>query len=48
MGSTIPVIEDFKKRMSERLEMSDLGRLSYYLGIEVEQGPGYVELKQTA
>lgn len=26
--------------------MSDLGRLSYYLGIEVEQGEGYIELKQ--
>lgn len=26
--------------------MTDLGRLSYYLGIEVEQGANYIELKQ--
>lgn len=33
--------------MNCEFEISDLGRLSYYLGIEVEQGQGYIELKQT-
>lgn len=32
--------------MSSQFEMNDLGRLSYYLGIEVEKGNGYIELKQ--
>lgn len=47
-GTSVSVIEDFKKKMGERFEMSDMGRLSYYLGIEVAQGSGFVELKQTA
>lgn len=34
--------------MEERFEMSDLGLLSYYLGIEVTQEEGYVELRQAA
>lgn len=28
--------------------MSDLGKLSYYLGIEVDQRKDYIELKQSA
>lgn len=34
--------------MNNEFEMSDLGKLSYYLGIEVDQREGYIELKQTA
>lgn len=30
------MIINFKERISEKFEMSDLGRLSYYLGIEVK------------
>lgn len=30
--------------MAAEFDMSDLGKLSYYLGIEVEQGKGYIEL----
>lgn len=45
-GTSVTMIEAFKKQMSQRFEMSDLGKLSYYLGIEVEQGDGYIELKQ--
>ncbi|MDV3180562.1 MAG: reverse transcriptase domain-containing protein, partial [Candidatus Phytoplasma australasiaticum] len=40
------VIEVFKSQMKARFEMSDLGKLSYYLGIEVVQGEGFIELKQ--
>lgn len=34
--------------MSDMFEMSNLGKLTYYLGIEVEQGYGFIELKQTS
>lgn len=40
-------LNHLKKQMSYEFEMNDLGRLSYYLGIEVHQGQGYVELKQS-
>ena len=45
-GTSVSVIEDFKRQMKLKFEMSDMGKLSYYLGIEVEQGEGYIELKQ--
>ncbi|KAL8117931.1 hypothetical protein AgCh_015718 [Apium graveolens] len=47
-GTSVSIIQDFKAKMSSRFEMSYLGRLSYYLGIEVEQGADYIELKQAA
>lgn len=34
--------------MNKHFEMSDLGKLSYYLGIEVDQQKCYVKLKQTS
>lgn len=34
-GSDVSIIEDFKKQMNGKFEMSNLGRLSYYLGIKV-------------
>lgn len=46
-GSDVCAIEDFKKQMNCKFEMSNLGRLSYYLGIEVAQGEGFIELKQS-
>lgn len=46
-GSSVSCIEAFKKQMNNFFEMSDLGKLAYYLGIEVEQGDGFIELKQT-
>lgn len=36
-GSSEKQIEVFKQQMSKAFEMSDLGKLSYYLGIEVSQ-----------
>lgn len=33
--------------MGCKFDMSELCKLSYYLGIEVEQGKGYIQLKQT-
>lgn len=46
-GSDVCAIEDFKKQMNCKSEMSNLGNLSYYLGIEVAQGEGFIELKQS-
>ena len=36
-GSDVEVLERFKKEMSKNFEMSNLGVLSYYLDIEVQQ-----------
>lgn len=48
IGTQKSIIEQFKKQMNEVFEMSDLGLLSHYLGIEVKQSPGCIELRQTA
>lgn len=47
-GTNITNINRFKKQMNSEFDMSDLRRLSYYLGIEVEQGVDCIELRQTA
>lgn len=46
-GSSSLVIKEFKEQMGCKFDISDLGKLSYYLGIEVEQGNRYIHLKQT-
>ena len=38
-------IDVFKKQMTSEFEMSDLGLLSFYLGIEVDQQKDFVTLK---
>lgn len=45
-GSSLSLIHEFKKEMSKKFEMSDLGLLTYYLGIEVEQGRDGIILRQ--
>ena len=45
-GSSLKLINDFKKGMASKFEMSDLGLLTYYLGIEVIQYNGGIMLKQ--
>ncbi|XP_018487833.1 uncharacterized mitochondrial protein AtMg00810-like [Raphanus sativus] len=40
------MIRGFKREMSTIFEMSDLGLLTYYLGIEVQQHKGGITLKQ--
>lgn len=44
--SLVDMINEFKKNMSSKFEMSDLGLLTYYLGIEVLQYEGGIALKQ--
>jgi hypothetical protein len=41
-------IDEFKRQMSSLFQMSDLGLLSYYLGIEVKQGEGEITLCQAS
>ena len=45
-GSEFEMIREFKKEMSENFEMSDLGLLTYYLGIEVYQHNEGITLSQ--
>ena len=39
-------VDNFKKQMKEVFEMSDLGSLSTYLGIETNQRSDYISLSQ--
>ena len=47
-GSNSSTIEAFKLEMMEQFKMSDLGLLTYYLGIEVHQSPAGIDIAQTA
>ncbi|XP_039144009.1 LOW QUALITY PROTEIN: alcohol dehydrogenase 1-like [Dioscorea cayenensis subsp. rotundata] len=47
-GSNTEEVKRFKEQMMMEFEMSDLGPLSYYLGIEVEQQKDRILLKQLA
>ncbi|GJW19045.1 zinc finger, CCHC-type containing protein [Tanacetum coccineum] len=47
MGTPRKEIDAFKSQMKDRFEMSDLGLLAYYLGIEVTQTGGEITIKQT-
>ena len=45
-GTSQQSIVEFKRRMSSKFVMSDLGKLTYYLGIEVHQYGECIVLKQ--
>lgn len=45
-GTCMEMITEFKGEMASKFEMSDLGRLTYYLGIEVTQGVDGITLNQ--
>ncbi|KAG7584577.1 Integrase catalytic core [Arabidopsis suecica] len=45
-GSDLEIILEFKKGMARNFEMSDLGKLTYYLGIEVTQSENGILLNQ--
>nr|GEW45238.1 retrovirus-related Pol polyprotein from transposon TNT 1-94 [Tanacetum cinerariifolium] len=47
-GTPKEEINKFKAQMKEKFEMSDLGLLAYYLGIEVTQTNGDISIKQSA
>ena len=45
-GSSVQLINEFKEAMMKMFEMSDLGKLSYFLGLEVQQGEDGIFLSQ--
>nr|GEU79446.1 ribonuclease H-like domain, reverse transcriptase, RNA-dependent DNA polymerase [Tanacetum cinerariifolium] len=47
-GTPKEEIDKFKTQMEEKFEMSDLGLLAYYLGIEVTQTNDDISIKQSA
>ena len=47
-GARAEDIDSFKREVAARFRMSDLGALSYYLGIEVRQGKEALTLGQSA
>ena len=44
--SSLRLIVEFKQEMARKFEMSDLGKLTYYLGIEVRQTDEGIVLSQ--
>jgi hypothetical protein len=44
IGARAEDIDGFKREMADRFCMSDLGQLSYYLGIKVKQGSDSISL----
>lgn len=46
-GTNLGIINKFKQEMASTFEMSDLGKLTYYLGIEVNQHQEGIVLNQT-
>lgn len=47
-GESTEAIDVFKQEMKSLFRMSDLGGLTYYLGIEVRQEPNCIRLSQTS
>lgn len=45
-GTSKSMVEEFKKKMMRDFEMSDLGQMKYFLGIQVKQSPGRIFLSQ--
>lgn len=47
-GGDLKELEQFKEEMKGTFQMSDLGLLKYYLGMEVNQTPGGITVSQSA
>jgi hypothetical protein len=45
-GLSEQAIDKFKKEMKGKFQMSDLGLISFYLGIEVHQKSGHISVSQ--
>ncbi|KAL8157704.1 hypothetical protein AgCh_002416 [Apium graveolens] len=46
--TSLSAIAKFKGEMNREFDMSDLGRLTYYLGLEVTQHTGYIKVCQSS
>ena len=40
MGTSMKMVEDFKRKMQREFEITDLGFMKYFLGIQVKQSKG--------
>ncbi|GJZ60536.1 retrovirus-related pol polyprotein from transposon TNT 1-94 [Tanacetum coccineum] len=45
-GTTLALIEKFKTSMKSEFEMSDMGEMRYFLGVEVNQGEDGIHINQ--
>jgi len=45
-ASAMVLMSEAKQMLQERFRMKDLGRLSYFLGVDFEQGDGFVKMSQ--
>ncbi|XP_047326610.1 uncharacterized mitochondrial protein AtMg00810-like [Impatiens glandulifera] len=45
-GTNKAMVEEFKNQMMKEFEMTDLGLMKYFLGIQVKQSPGRIFLSQ--
>lgn len=45
-GTNIRLVEDFKRKMMNEFEMTDLGVMKYFLGIQVKQSKGEIFISQ--
>ena len=48
MGNNEEMIKDFKKEMTQEFEMTDLGLMRFFLGIEVKQDKSGIFISQEA
>ncbi|GKV18362.1 hypothetical protein SLEP1_g28758 [Rubroshorea leprosula] len=48
IGNNANMFEEFKKAMTQEFEMTDIGLMSYYLGIEVKQNEDGIFISQEA
>ena len=46
MDTSTKMVEDFKQKMMKEFEMSDLGLVKYFLGIQVKQSKGEIFISQ--
>lgn len=46
MGTNMQMVKNFKQRMMEEFEMTDLGIMKYFLGIQVKQSGGEILISQ--
>ena len=47
-GTSVEDVKEFKQQMVKEFKMNDLGLLTYYFGIEVDQRKDCIMLKQSA
>jgi hypothetical protein len=45
-SSSEKLLSEVKQKLGDRFKMKDLGKLSYFLGIDFEQGEGFVKMNQ--